>query len=298
MKKLLLIGGSGFIGRNLIEYLGIYHKDKYDIIAPSSSELDCTDVDSVQKWFEGQYYDIVCHFGWYKNFGHPFRDETKEVEYNLRSYFLLEKHHKSFGKMFYLGSGAEYDKKHDIIDASEEQIGKYVPEDAYGLVKYIIGKQIDSSENIYNLRVFGLFGKYEDYSYKFISGLCAKAVKGYPLSVRQNLYFDFLYISDFCELLVGFMEKRELHFHTYNMASESKVSLLEICKLVKKISGKNLQILIGKDGLGREYTASGARLKYEFPQFRYTVFEQAVGELYEWFVQNESVIEKEKLQNS
>ena len=41
MKKVLLTGGTGFIGRNIIEYFA--DSEEYEIIAPTSKELDIID---------------------------------------------------------------------------------------------------------------------------------------------------------------------------------------------------------------------------------------------------------------
>ena len=57
MKKVLLIGGSGFIGRNILEYFR--DSDKYSIVAPSSKELNILDEDKVTKYLQDNYFDIV-----------------------------------------------------------------------------------------------------------------------------------------------------------------------------------------------------------------------------------------------
>lgn len=49
MKKILLTGGSGFIGRNLRES---FLASKYDISAPAHSELDLLDTQSTDEFFK------------------------------------------------------------------------------------------------------------------------------------------------------------------------------------------------------------------------------------------------------
>lgn len=49
MKKILLTGGSGFIGRNLRES---FLASKYDITAPTHSELDLLDTRSTDEFFK------------------------------------------------------------------------------------------------------------------------------------------------------------------------------------------------------------------------------------------------------
>ena len=48
-KKILLTGGSGFIGRNILESFLV---EKYDICHPSRKELNLTDSDSVKNYFK------------------------------------------------------------------------------------------------------------------------------------------------------------------------------------------------------------------------------------------------------
>lgn len=293
MKSVLLIGATGFIGRNFREY-AIKNTD-YQLICPSSKELDCTDDVSVEGFLKDHYYDAVLHFGNYSAFNHQDRTADRELELNLRSYELFATYSDSYGRMFYAGSGAEYDKRKNLINVCEEDIGKTIPADIYGLYKYIIGQRIESSKNAYNLRLFGIYGKYEYYPSKFISGICAKAVKGIPFTIRQNVYFDYLWVDDFIRMLVLMIEKETLRYHTYNMTSGKRISLLEICEIVSKISGNRERPTVYKEGLAKEYTASNKRFLEEFPDFEFTDHERAISELYHYFLEHEQSIDADKL---
>ena len=55
MKKILVTGGSGFIGLN---FIGAYKK-KYDIVSPVPEETDLTRYDDVKKLFESARFDAV-----------------------------------------------------------------------------------------------------------------------------------------------------------------------------------------------------------------------------------------------
>lgn len=57
MKKILLTGASGFLGSRILAY----HKEKYQIFAPSHSEMDITNPDSVLQYFENHKPDFVIH---------------------------------------------------------------------------------------------------------------------------------------------------------------------------------------------------------------------------------------------
>lgn len=291
--KILITGASGFVGRNVKEYLQNENRE-YEIYAPSSKELDCLDENKVTDYLKKHRFDYILHFAVYGDSIDKSKDGTKILEYNLRIFLNFYNNAKYFGKMFYSGSGAEYDKRYDIISVGEEQIGKTIPIDQYGLLKYTIGQMIEKSTNVYNFRLFGIFGKYEYYPVKFISNVCCKAIKGLPLTMRQNVYFDYLYIDDFCKMIQYFLH-HEPNYHTYNAVSGKKISLKEICEIVLKISGKNLPVFIGKNGMANEYTASNKRITDEIKILEYTSIEMAVEKLYCWYEKNEKDIDLYKL---
>ena len=62
-----------------------------------------------------------------------------------------------------------------------------MPGDAYGFSKYICAKYIERSERILDLRLFGVFGPYEDYTVRFISNACCRVLKGLPIVLRQDV---------------------------------------------------------------------------------------------------------------
>lgn len=289
--KILITGGSGFVGHNVKEYL---QERGYSVLAPGSRELDCIDETAVETYLKEHQIDIVLHFAVYGDGIDKTKDGSRALEYNLRIFYNFAKNSHLYSKMFYTGSGAEYDKRFPICSVSEEDIGSTIPIDQYGLMKYTINQYIEHSDNIYNLRLFGIFGKYEYYPTKFISNVCCKAIKDIPLTMRQNVYFDYLWVEDFCRMLEYFL-REEPRRHVYNMVSGQRLSLVEICEHVKQISGKNLPVFICKDGLANEYTASSARFLEEHRDFVYTPIEESIERLYEWYAKREDMIDIYKL---
>lgn len=291
--KILITGASGFVGRNVKEYLQESEGD-YEIFAPTSKELDCLDELAVSEYLKKHKFDYVLHFAVYGDGIDKTKDGTKILEYNLRMFLNFYKNSEYYGKMFYSGSGAEYDKRYGISNVKEEEIGISIPTDPYGILKYTVGQLIEHSQNIYNFRLFGIFGKYEYYPIKFISNVCCKAIKELPLAMRQNVYFDYLYIDDFCRMMQYFLHHTP-KFHTYNAVTGQKVSLKEICEIVLNVSEKKLPLYICKEGFANEYTASNARIISEMEDFKYTPMDVAIKELYCWYEQHQEEIEIYKL---
>lgn len=292
MKKVLLTGGTGFIGKNVQEYF--HGSEKYQIIAPDSSELNILDEEAVTSFLLDNHFDIVLNFAVYGDGIDKSKDGSKMLEYNLRMFLNFEKNSNLYGKMYYAGSGAEFDKRYDICSVTEEDEGKSIPVDQYGLMRYTIDKIIRKSSNIYGLKIFGIYGKYEPWNRRFISNCCCKAIKGLPISIRQNLYFDYIWIDDFLDILEKLMDRTPGE-HVYNVTTGSRVDLLTLARCVLEISGKSLPIYVCKEGMGNEYTADNTRLMKELGGYQFTPVEEAIKKLYKWYEENERTIDMYQL---
>ena len=288
-KKILLLGSNGFIGRNLKEYLK-KSEGRYEIYAPTKEEIDLSNEQAVKDHLQTKYFDVVVNAAVFNPRIGFNKDLSKELDINLRIFFNFERYKNLYGKMLYFGSGAEFDKRGEISLINEDEAGNGIPATEYGLYKYIISKSIDQSENIYNLRIFGLFGKYENWRRTFISGACCKALKNLPITIRQNVYFDYLYIDDFCKLIEWFIEN-DGQYRSYNVTSGRRTDLLTIADIVKKVSEKNLPIYICKEGLDKEYSASNKRLLKEIGDFKFTAMEDSIRDLYMWYMDHEKDID-------
>lgn len=258
MKKLLVTGGSGFIGSHILPIL----KKKYEIVAPTRQEMNLKDRKSVKNYFADEWFDAVIHLA------SP--SPVKSVEYDsfdtlikdciilFTNLLSVESH---YGKMIYSGSGAEFDKSRDIIHISEEQFGERIPTDDYGLAKYILTQMARHFHNCYNLRIFGCYGPGE-YDYKFIKHTinCIKDKK--PITIRQDCVFDYMYVDDYAKYIEYLIENKPL-FHDYNACAGIRMKLSEIASLVKQITGIDVPIIIEKDGLNFEYSGSNERFMKE-----------------------------------
>lgn len=282
--KILMTGGSGFVGRNVKEYL---LQKGYEVYAPTSRELNGTDEETVADCLKRNRYDVVLNFAVHVDEEDLARGGSKMLDYNLRMFLNFYRHSDLYDRMIYAGSGAEYDKRFPISSVTEEDIGKHlIPTDHYGLMKYTVNQIIEKSENIYNLRLFGIFGKYEEWKTKYISNLCCKSLKGLPLSLRKNCWFDYLWIDDFCRLVEMFLHLQKPKHHVYNAVSGVRVSLYELAQLVNEVADKPQDIIVCSEGWANEYTANNDRIREELPEWELTDMRAAVEMLYDWYREN------------
>lgn len=290
-KKVLITGATGFIGKNLNEQLA----GRYEIVAPTHTELDLGDSIAVQKYLKRGSFDVVLHCATHNATRNSKKDVSQTLESNLRYFFNLTRCNDMFGRMIYFGSGAEYDRLNAPKYVSENFFGTYVPSDAYGFSKYISALIAEGSDNIYDLVVFGCFGMYEDWEIRFISNACAKAAHGLDITIKQDVAFDYLYINDLARVVRHFIEANELPFKRCNVCTGSSVYLHGLAKLVREVSDQDIDIIIKREGIGREYSGSNSRLLHELGGFDFADMRQSVEELYRWYEANKDSIDRNLL---
>jgi len=287
MKKTILITGStGCVGMNLIEQLD---RKKYNLLTPKHKELDLLDDSAASKYFKKNKIDVVVNCALIGGS----RDEeyaNNMVSINLKMFFNIARNKKYFKKMIHIGSGAEYNKSRPLIKVKEEEFDKMIPKDDYGFFKYICSKYIESTDNIICLRIFGLYGKYEDYKLKFVSESICKNILGLPIIINKNVYFDYVYMNDFIKIIEYFINN-SAKYKFYNVGKGKKINILTIAKSVNKIADKKSEIIVKNKGLNNEYTCDNSRLMKEIKNFKFTDFDQSLKEFYLWYKSIKSTLE-------
>lgn len=287
--KVLITGASGFIGRNLAEHLSGH----YDVSAPSSAELNLVDASAVRTYLCAHRFDVVVHAATTRSnrrVGAP----ADLLDRNCRMFFNIARNAGLFGKMISFGSGAEYDRRNLPPHVTEDYFDTSVPADPYGFSKYICAKYIEQAENILNLRLFGVFGKYEDYAVRFISNACCRALQGLPIVIRQDVVFDYLYIEDLAKITSWFIEHEPRH-KAYNVARGKGVTLTELARIVAEVSGQNPKILVRQPGSAAEYTADNGLMLAEIGDYRFREFADSIRELCSWYASNQERIDADSL---
>lgn len=277
-KRIFLTGGTGFIGRNILERLS----GKYHFIAPPHQELNLEDFERVELTLRKLRPDVVIHAA---NVGgnRKMKSTPSIAVSNLKMFFNLVRCSKNFKKMIHLGSGVEFGKEKPLVGVKEIDFDKKVPLDLFGFFKYVCAKYIEQSEKIINLRLFGIWGKYEDYEIRFISNAICKSILGMPITINQNVFFDYLHIDDFIEILDYFINHGVTH-KTYNVGRGEKIDLLTIAKKINKLAPTKSKIIVRHKGLGNEYTCNDERLLKELGGFKFTSFDNSLEKLYQWYL--------------
>jgi len=290
-KKILITGSSGFIGRNLTEAL----LPAYNVSHPSSTELNLLDDIAVQKYLKRHRFDAVIHCATHNSTKVSPKDLKMVFYNNIRMYLTVARCRQYFGRMFYFGSGAQYDVNHYIPKMSEEYFDTYIPSDDYGFSKYIMNKYADSAKNIYDLVLFGIFGKYEDWRIRFISNTICHALFNMDLTISQNVFFDYLYINDLSNIIKILIEKRTIPYRHINICTGETIDLWSLATIIKRMTGTKRSIVVAKSGLKKEYSGDNSRLLRVIGKYRFTPIDVAITELYGWYRDHLQLIDRNSL---
>jgi GDP-L-fucose synthase len=292
--NIFITGSNGFIGTHLKEYLNKNYS-KYNLFTPSSKDLDLVNEEAVDNYILGNKIDIIIHLA-NKGGDRTTVDMKNVTEYNLRIFFNIAKHEKNVKKIISFGSGAEYSKHKPIVDAHEEDYLDAQPLDEYGFYKSITSKYIEKSDNIVQLRIFGAYGEYENYRFKFISNSIVKNLLKLPIIINKNVYFDYIYINDLLKM-IDWTIHNESKEKIYNATTGIKIDLITLANLVNETSDFKSEIKILNEGLNNEYTSNNERIMKELKNFEFTSHKKAIQKMREYFKANLEKLDKESIIN-
>lgn len=267
--KLLITGTNGFVGRNLKEHFSGAH----ELATPKRGDLNLLDSEAVHAYVKAGGFDAVIHCA----------VNIQSVEQTLMMYFNVERCAPLVGKMLCVGSAAEYDMRHYVPMMREDYFGRHVPCDVYGFSKYVIAKDIEAGpRNVYNLRVFGIYGPYEDHRRRFISNNICRVLCGLGMSMNKNMLFDYLYVKDFARIVDLFLRRDPLK-RSYNVCTGRPVDLLTLAGMINAVHGGGVPVVVKEPGMKPEYSGDNSLFLGEFGDFDFTPPETAIESLYRWY---------------
>ena len=172
--SICVLGGDGFIGRNLVKDLGAQGFGRKD--------LDLLDSDAVDLFFENNSFEIVIHCGVIG--GSRLRQDGDDVFMkNIKMFENVARHAEKFKRLIWFSSGA-------AVAARETP---------YGYSKYICEKLARLIPNCQVFRIYGCYGTDEP-STRFIS-TCLRE----PVHIEKDILFDFFWVGDIHKVINNFI---------------------------------------------------------------------------------------------
>jgi GDP-L-fucose synthase len=171
----------------------------------------------------------------------------------------------------------------------ESCFGLSVPVDTYGLAKYLIARELKSiNNNSINLRLFGIFGNFEDYSRRFISNNICRSLAGLPVSLNKDMRFDYMDVNDLGRLIVDLLSRDSLVLGDYNFCTGRPLYLKEIGNLICKEMGQEAPIVVKQEGFNLEYSGNPDKLFSNIGDFKFTPIRDSIKKLADYYRGNMS----------
>lgn len=221
MKKYLITGSTGFVGKNLIEKL---HGDIY--LYTRGEE-----VEHVFKVFKPEYifhlageiYDNDKMFDSNVVLTHKLLECSREIDYRA---------------FVYIGSSSEYGRKDHPISEKDHLDPTSIYESTKGAASLLcLGYARTYSKPIMVARPFSLYGKYESEK-RFIPTVIRTAKRSGKLALAPGVH-DYLHIDDFIDGLLHLVDI-PIPGRIVNFGTGIQTSNKEVVRVVEKIMGKKI----------------------------------------------------------
>lgn len=253
--KILVTGGAGFIGRNLVEFLLFHHTVLvYDDLSSSSKsdveslvkkgakflQGDILDVNTLCKFSEG--VDVVIHLAAISDVNesmiHP--EITKKINVDGTKNVLQCCIKNKIKKIIFASSAAVYGDCYNTITEKTPTN----PLSPYGQSKLDAEETIVKTckENKIDYIIFRMFNVYGKGQNKQYAGVIAKFLDNITQNKPLVIYGDGKQTRDFvsiCDIIDAFgCAMQSDKNNTYNIASGISLSINELAKIMSDVFGK------------------------------------------------------------
>ena len=318
MDKVIVTGGLGFIGSNLIELLlKRYYVINLDKVTYSSNFYNTKEFVK-KKNYKFIKYDInnkkiIKIFNKYKPVGifnlaaetHVDRsiDSPKSfIESNILGVYNILEAFRVFSKkipktkLIHISTDEVYG---DILFGRSDENYPYKPSSPYAASKASSDHLVSSYVRTYNIPaiVTNCSNNYgpKQHPEKLIPKLIYNILQNKPLPIygKGTNSREWIYVKDHCEALIKIFKKGKVG-NFYNIGSNKNQTNLEICKKLiqlankNKIMGKNTRIKFVKDRPGHDirYALNSSKLKNELRWSPRISLSNGLKKTFEWYREN------------
>ena len=245
-KKILIIGGDGFLGINLalklknpryeVSLLCKERKKKSNLNHVRYHYCNILNYHKLNKILTDDF-DIVLNFS--GNINHKNKTETKKVHYiGLKNIIKILKKKKT--KLFIqAGSSLEYGNK----PSPQKESKKCFPISIYGKSKYLSSKYLFDTNvkfKVIILRLYQVYGPYQKFD-RLIPHVISNCLKNKSFNCTDgNQYRDFLYIDDFINLISKIIDNKKNKSGVFNVGFGKPYKVKEVIKKINFLIKKGI----------------------------------------------------------
>ena len=261
-KKILVTGGAGFIGSNLIKKL-VKIGAKISVIVKYNSVIDCPRLlgewdkiniieadlrnsDSVIT-IKKLKFDYIFHLAAYNHVGDSFKHVTESINSNLFSTINLLDHGPKFEKFVHIGSSEIYGLQKKLPFNTKEMPNPMSP---YALGKYSSElyatlKSKQNKKNLICLRPFNTFGPYQSEK-AIIPEIIIKCLLGKEIKTTLgNQTREFNYVDNIVNGILLVSQKVQHFDKPINLGSNNPIKIKYLVKKIHKLTNSRSILKIG-----------------------------------------------------
>jgi len=320
MKKIIVTGGLGFIGSNLIELLlkknfyvinidkGTYSSNLYNTKDFKKSKkykyikLDISDK-KLGKIFTKYKPSGIFNLAAETHVDRSIDNPGNFIESNIVGVFNLLECFKSFSKknksrLIHISTDEVYG---DILTGRSDEKYPYQPSSPYAASKAASDHLVSSYIRTYNLpaMVTNCSNNYgpKQHPEKLIPKLIFNIInnRSLPIYGKGKNSREWIYVEDHCEALIKVFQKGKLG-EFYNIGSNKNLNNLQVTKELLKNSkkiitlGKKVKINFVKDRPGHDirYALNSNKIKKELKWYPKTKFSEGIKLTINWYFKNKS----------
>lgn len=252
--KILITGGSGMVGRNLVEFL--HKSSNYKLNYPTSEELNLLDKQNVLNFLQKDKFDAIIHCaglvgGIQANIQRPFSFLNVNLQMGLN---LMEAAvNCGVPKIINLGSSCMYPKdSEDILEETDVLTGKLEPtNEGYAIAKIAVAKLGEFAKKEFNLdyktiipcNLYGKYDKFDPENSHMIPAVIRKLHKAKSLNQDAEIWGDgtarreFMYAEDLADFIKFALENYERLESFTNVGLGFDYSIREYYELIADVVG-------------------------------------------------------------
>ena len=307
MKNILLLGGFGFLGTNVMKYIDAYLQGVYRCIVfdkfarhPYGVQFDSvykvyagdfTDSQLLERVFRENAIDMVVH-----SLSTTIPASTSSAKYDVETNLLptldvlgLMVKYGVKEIVFFSTGGAIYGTRDNKPHVESDAV---YPVSSYGVIKLTIEKYMMQYAQLYGLRplIVRISNPYGPYHYSMKQGVInvsiAKAIQKEVMEIwgEGNDKKDYIYVEDFVDILFHLVAKK-VYNEVINVGSGQLLSVNEIVDYVKHYEPEFKSVhMESQQHDASHFELDISKLKLIIGDYKFTNFTDGLAKTYNWLL--------------